>query len=232
MTNPAYTKCPKCKAIHQYTVRLPENTPGMEFWSDGFGLSPTRNDVLDFGKCPDCGTFFWIPENITPDSPGLSGIKNMENTWPIDHISNQEFDFIRDFIRSGTAATPEKELLIRIKLWHIINHLIRKYDSQGVFKKITQKIFETAEYKESQNQYHARSTLKQNNLIRLANLIKSDKNEFSNHLLLAETYRELGDFSKSMIFCYKAENAPGVDLNRVKLLKQQIMNKNKMVYKL
>jgi len=193
-------------------------------------MAPSRKDFIDFGKCPDCETFFWIHENSTRETADLSKIKNLENSWPIDHISNQEFDFFRDFIRSGAANTPEKELLIRIKLWHTINHLIRKHESQGVFKKITQKIFESAEYKESINLYNARSNLKINNLIRLANLLKQDRTENSNYILFAEVYRELGDFSKSMVYCYKAETAPNADVNRVQLLKQHIMNKNKLAY--
>jgi hypothetical protein len=230
--SPAYTKCPKCEAKYSYTEIISENTTEAEIWSDGFCTVPMRKDIVKFAKCQACNTFFWLQENSIKEQIDLPGIKSLENSWSLDNIGKKEIDFIKDAFRSGLANTSEKEIFLRIKLWHTINHIIRKHSSQGFFKKIKQKFFETPDFKDSLKHYNAIFSLKLNNLIRLVNLMKLDKNENTNYLLFAEIYRELGDFSKAMIFCYKAETSSQVDSNRIMLLKQNIANKSKTVYKL
>lgn len=175
ITITAYTKCPKCKSIHGFTELVSATTSGAEFWSDGFCMAPLRMDIVKFGKCPSCNTFFWLQENAIQKPADLSEIKNIENSWQVDKTSNKEIDFIKAAFRPGLAQTSEKELILRINLWHAINHIIRKYHSQGFFNKIKNKFFETAEFKDSLKQYNACSSLKINNLIRIANLLKLDK---------------------------------------------------------
>jgi hypothetical protein len=230
--NPTYTKCPKCETIHMYTDVVSENTAETGFWSDGFLMSPMKTDMIKFGKCHSCNAFFWIQENSFGEIAELSEFKNLGNSWSLDNISSKEIDFIKDALRSGLANTFEKEIIIRIKLWHTINHIIRKNESKGLFKKIKQRFLETSDFKESQKLYNSYFSLKLNNLIRLSNLLKQDKNENTNYLLFAEIYRELGDFSKAMIFCHKAETSSKIDSNRIMQLKHNITSKNKMAYKL
>jgi hypothetical protein len=229
---PAFTKCPKCEAKYIYTEINSDNASGAEFWSDGFCTTSVRKDVLKFAKCPSCNTFFWLRENSIPNTSELSDLKKLENYFDIDAISNREINHIKEAFRSGLANNTESEITLRIALWHTINHIIRKYSEQGFFKKIKQKLFETAEYKNTYKHYNAISSLKMNNLIRLSNLLKLDKNENVDYLLFAEIYRELGDFSKAMIFCYKAETSSKTNSSRIGLLKQNITNKIKTVYKL
>jgi hypothetical protein len=229
---PNYTKCPKCGALYSYSDSLQENISRTEFWSDGFCMAPMKKDIINFAKCYECNTFFWIQENSIHELENLPEIKSLENSWSLDNISSKEIDFIKDAFRSGLASNTEKEIFLRIKLWHAINHLIRKYDSHGFFKIIKQKFFETADSKDSLKHYNSTTTLKLNNLIRLANLLKLDMNENSDYLLFAEIYRELGDFSKAMIFCHKAETSSKVDSNRIELLKEHLKIKSKMPYRL
>lgn len=229
--NPAYTKCPSCGAEYSYVEQSSENIADSEFWSDGFCLTPMRRDIVDFSKCQACNAYFWIPENSVEEPSDLSSVKNLENTLDVDNISDEDIDFIKAAFRGGLAGTPEKEAHLRIKLWQVINHIMRNYNSQGIFSKIKQKFFETAEFKEAQNQYNAFSSLKQNNLIRLINLLKLDKDN-TDYILFAEIYRELGDFGKATVYCYKAENAPRGDKERALLLKQYVIGKNKITYKL
>jgi len=229
---PEYTKCPKCEAQYCYSDLKPENIAGTGFWSDGFYMAPMRNDIINFAKCPACNTYFWLEENSIPKPQDSSQINNIENSWLLDQIGSKEINFIKDAFRAGLAINPEKEIVLRIKLWQVINHIIRKYDSQGLFKKIRLKIFESNEYKDSHKQYNSLSSIKINNLIRLANLLKLDLSENPDNLLFAEIYRELGDFSKAMIFCHRAETTLQVDSNRILLLKEQIKIKSKTAYKI
>jgi hypothetical protein len=229
---PAYTKCPKCETMYSYTDLTSDSTSGVELWSDGFCMAPMKKDIINFAKCPTCNTFFWLKENSIQGLVNLLEIKNLENSWTLDNIGKMEFDFLKDAFRSGLTNSPDKEIMLRIKLWHVINHIIRKYDTHGFFNKIKQKFFESPEFKDSQKQYHAMFPQKLNNLIRLVNLMKLDQNENTNYLLFAEIYRELGDFNKAMIFCYKAETSPSFDKARIALLKQHITNKSKVAYKL
>ena len=130
------------------------------------------------------------------------------------------------------ANTAKKEIHLRLLLWHVINHIIRKYDSQGLLNKIKHKLFESADYKNSLKLYDYNVSLKLSNLIRLTNLLKLDKKENTNYLLFAEIYREIGDFGKAMVFCHKAETSSKIDSERITLLKKNISSKNKIAYKL
>jgi len=228
----AYTKCPKCETLYEYSEMIQENTSPAEYWSDGFCMAPDRKDIIDFAKCPNCGTFFWLKENQIQEPGDLSEIKNLENWWSLDNIGSVEIDFLKEAFRASWAKSNEKEVALRIKLWHAINHINRKYESQSIFKKIKQKIFESADFKDSHKQYNALLSLKVNNLIRLANLLKLDEIENPNNLLFTEIYRELGDFSKAMIYCHRAETTSHEDANRIMLLKQLITSKSKLTYKL
>lgn len=228
----AYTKCPKCEAKYSYTDMESEKTSKSEIWSDGFYMAPMRKDIIKFAKCPLCNTFFWLQENSIEKPKDLNGIKKLDNSWFIDEISNKEINFIKDAFRGGLASTTEKEIILRIQLWQTINHIIRKYYSQALFKKIKQKIFETTDFNDSLKKYKSIFPLKLRNIIRILNLLKSDKKEITNYLLFAEIYREIGDFGKSMVFCHKAGKLSELDSNRVKLLKQHIERKNKIAYKL
>jgi len=230
--NSAYTKCPKCEAKYSYTDEISEKTSGAELWSDGFCMAPMRKDVLKFSKCPACNTLFWLKENSINQPIDLSETKTLDNTWSLDNASKNEIDFIKEGFRAGLAKVPENEIIIRIHLWHSINHIVRQHSTQGFFKKIKQKLFDTAEYKDSIKEYNNNSAQKLNNLIRLANLLKMDNNENMNYLLFAEIYREMGDFSKAMIYCYKAETSAHIEAGRIMLLKQNITNKSKAVYKI
>ncbi len=230
--NIAYTQCPKCEIKFSYSDIKSEKSHKTETWSDGFNMTPFRKDIIEFAKCPSCDTFFWLKESSIEKPKDLNGIKKIDNSWFIDDIGKKEIIFIRDAFRAGLAITTEKEMILRIKLWQTINHIIRKYYSQTLLKKVKQKIFETNDFKNSQEQYKLNVSLKLKNIIRLLNILKSDKNKKTNYLLYAEIYREIGDFGKAMVFCYKAEKLPEFDSNRIRLLKRNIERKSKMAYKL
>lgn len=228
----AYTKCPKCEAKYSYTDVKSGKTSKTEIWSDGFYMAPMRKDIIKFAKCPSCNAFFWLKENSIDEPENLNDIKKIDNFWFIDEISKKEINFIKNAFRGGLASTIEKEIILRIKLWQTINHITRKYYSQGLFKTIKQKIFGTINYKKSLKQYKSSIPLKRKNIIRLRNLLKSDKIENNDYILFAEIHREIGDFGKSIFFGHKAGKLPGADANRIKLLNRYVERKSKAVYKL
>jgi uncharacterized C2H2 Zn-finger protein len=131
--NQAYTKCPKCDAEYKFLDFSIENNSGIESWSDGFSLAPMRRDIFAFSKCPACNTFFWLKKNAISESTDSVTLKKIENSWSLDNIGRKEIDFVKDAIKSSIANTPKKEIYLRTKLWHVINHVIRKYDAQGFF---------------------------------------------------------------------------------------------------
>jgi len=230
--NLAYTKCPKCEVKYSYIDMAIENTSGMEIWSDGFCMAPMRKDILKFAKCPECNTFFWLKKNSIRKSTDSAAIKKLENSLLLDNIGRKEIDFIKNAINSGLANTTKKEIHLRLKQWHVINHLMRKYDSQGLLGKIKHQLFESTDYKNSLKLYNYKISLKLSSLIRLTNLLKLDEKEKTNYLLFAEIYREIGDFGKAMVFCHKAETSSQVDSERIIQLKKNISSKNKIAYKL
>ena len=227
--NQAHTKCPECEAKYSY-ISI-ENTSNMEMWSDGFCMPPIRKDFLTFAKCPACSAFFWLKKNVIEELADSTTVKNLENSFLLDNISKKEIDLVKDAIKD-LANSAKKEIHLRLLLWHVINHIIRKYDSQGLLNKIKHKLFESADYKNSLKLYDYNVSLKLSNLIRLTNLLKLDKKENTNYLLFAEIYREIGDFGKAMVFCHKAETSSKIDSERITLLKKNISSKNKIAYKL
>ncbi len=230
--NQAYSKCPKCETNYSYLDFTIENKSGVEIWSDGFYMAPMKRDVLSFAKCPSCNTFFWLKKKAIQEPPDSAIVKKIGNFWFLNNIGRNEIDHIKDALKSGLANSANKEIYLRTKLWHVINHVMRKYDSQGFFSKIKHQVFESAEYKNSLKLYNYEVSLKLSNLIRLMNLLKRDKKENTNNLLFAELYREIGDFGKAMVFAHKAKTASKIDLDRMTLLEKNIASKNKMAYRL
>lgn len=229
MENPSEsTKCPNCGNVYTFSPALIENAPGTETWSDGFISTSLHNDVLEFAKCMGCQNLFFIQDNLVENNDDTSAIKKIDNEWLINEVGNKEIIFIKEALR----LIPGKEIQLRIKLWHLINHFYRQYDSQGFMKKWKTKLLDGGASKDSLKQYKALSSMKISNLIRLVNLLKADKTTSHSSVLFAEIYRELGDFSKAITFCHKAETTMQMDQNRIKILKQQISNKVKTVYKL
>ncbi len=229
--NTSFAKCPKCEVKYSYTDMMSGNTIGAENWSDGFFIAPMLMNESNFAKCPSCSTFFWLHDNSIEEPLVSTEVKQLENSsFLSDNIT--DIDFIKEAFRFGLANNPEKEIFLRIKLWQAYNHIIREYLSQGLFKKFKQRFFKTPDFENYIKRYSSYSSKRLSNLIRLANLLKLDNSRNSEYLLFAELYRETGDFSKAMIFCYKAETTSKVDPGRIKLLKQHIQEKDKMVYKL
>lgn len=207
------------------------NTIGADSWSDGFMIAPMLMDVIKFSKCSQCNTYFWLSDNFIQQPAETTGVKELDSFIHTGSSASSEVKLLKEAFRSDMVNSIEKEIYLRIKLWQAINHFVRKYESEGILKQIKHKIFKSSDLEESKKKYSDLFLLKRHNLIRLSNLLKADKNEETNYLLFAEIYRETGDFSKAMIFCYKAETAAQADSNRIKVLKHHIQNKNKMVYK-
>jgi hypothetical protein len=141
----AYAKCPECKTNYCYTDMVSGNTTGAEFWSDGFYYGPMLLDVARVAKCPMCNAFFWIPDNTIKDPADNQELAELENPFRFIDQPGREIKFVKESLKSGVINSVEKEIYIRVKLWHAINHLMRKYISQDLFAKITQKIFKPAE---------------------------------------------------------------------------------------
>jgi hypothetical protein len=231
VTKTAYTRCPKCKAKFNYVEAEEEKVGSKELWSDGFYITPTREDVLKFAKCPACNTYFWLNKNSIAEPPDSAATIKIKNSLLLDNIGRMEIDFVSAAINSDLPNSTKKEIYLRLKLWHTINHVLRKYDAQGLFNKLKHQLFESSDYKNSLKLYDYKIPLKLSNLIRLTNLLKKDEKGSSSYLLFAEIYREIGDFGKAMVYCHKAEKSPQVDADRISLLKKNIISKNKIAYK-
>lgn len=225
---PAYTKCPKCETIYSYQEETENKDTPLEIWTDGFELSPSRKELIKFAQCPGCETYFWLKENAIEEPQGSENVKAIDNSWSFDNVGKKELDITKDTLQKGLASSLKKEIYLRTKLWQVINHLSRKYEGQGFFKNL----FKTTEHKDSLKLYKLNSTLKMNNLIRLANLLKKDKKKAEDHMLFAEIYREMGDFSKAMFYCHKADTAHQSELKRINKLMLYIKSKDKEAYKL
>lgn len=230
--NQVFAKCPTCSERYSYLEIAKKEASGLEKWSDGFQMAPQRKDVLPFAKCMECDSFFWLKKNSIQEPLNSKTIKELKNYLLPDNIGRNEIDFVKGAIRSDLANSAKKEIYLRSKLWHVINHVLRKYDSQDFFSKIKHQLFEGSGYKNALKLYNYEVSLKLSNLIRLMNLLKIDQKESTNYLLFAEIYREIGDFGKAMVFGHKAKKMSNIDTDRIAMLEKNIATKNKLAYKL
>jgi len=188
--------CPHCKnrmysfEITSYFINKSEVFSDGKVDSD----SPIPSDYKIL-ICSTCNKPFWKEEALLADqkiddsTTDLLEANNIPNLFPgfeEDHLQKHTI-FYTDLLDMDFADTEEKETYIRIKIWHLLNDRIR-YQTSSVFSNLF-------EYHKKQTDSAKIKDLFKNNLLRLAKIYKPNTDE--SQLLMAEMYRELGDFENA-----------------------------------
>lgn len=194
-----YYKCPNCGAYLYTHTLLSGNTFGAREYSDGKMVAPMLPEYPNLTKCGGCGTIVMLKllkpfSDETPHQPqqqevelSLWGkLKNIvcrtkkNRSYECEHLG------IADLYKA-LALFPEDELYIRLKIWRAYNDKCR-YDELFVMcdkfniDHINCKFLDSKEY--------------QSNCLALLNLLNKDNRE--ERILLAELYRNLGNFKECM----------------------------------
>ncbi|MEN8193803.1 MAG: hypothetical protein ABFS12_13355 [Bacteroidota bacterium] len=174
-------RCPLC---HNYISRgtiSSGNTFGAVYYSDGKQVAPMLPEIIQITKCRNCGNIFWITdENI------IDTIQSWEINSKYTDIQKADFLNVDDYIVAlhlNLFDSEEQEFFLRLRLWWEFNNSNRYNKSQSNSDKIIWRNKREKKYWKE-------------NILRLIELF--DKNSDDKKLIVAELYRNLGEFEKSI----------------------------------
>ena len=221
-----YYKCPNCGAYLYTHTLLSGNTFGARVYSDGKMVAPMLPEYPNLTKCGGCGTIVMLKllkplSDETPHQPqqqevelSLWGkLKNIVCRTKSEAEKLQECEVLQDDETRATnrphecnhlgiddlykalALFPGEELYIRLKIWRAYNDEYR-YSEDELFvmcnkfniDHINCKFLDSKEY--------------QSNCLALLSLL--NKNNPKERILLAELYRNLGNFKECMELIHSA----------------------------
>ncbi len=114
---PEILRCPKCEQRFLRKHLMSGNTFGATVYSHGRMDAPMLPEFPAFSQCPSCGAFFWV-EDL--DSEGESFFD--DDRYPgIKKLTAAE---TAKFLESGLVDEPQREIFVRIKLWHAFDDRI------------------------------------------------------------------------------------------------------------
>ena len=204
--------CPECEhRIAKGSLRS-GNTLHSVLYSDGKLVAPMMPDFPDLIKCSRCGAFFWLHN--------LNKIETIE-LYMYDIINKEkperekperaEFPSLEEYIEAlnkGEFHTEDEELILRRNIWWAFNDRVR--DEIEMFSTSGQReIWET-------------------NLRKFQSMLNLEEPEES--LMIAETHRNLEEFSKCMELLNILTNSK--IKWAVKTLKEECRKENPLVIKL
>ncbi len=171
------------------------NTFRAKIFSDGKRIAPMLPEYPNLTKCKKCKTIFWLSKLKEIGTYEWGSQKNKE--W--QKADNAEFLEIEDYynaINNGIAENIEEEINIRMLIWWAYNDRTRR--GQNIFGDKKDEL----RWKE--------------NIKRLKTLL--DQSDINERIMIAEIYRNLGDFENCISVIQTIDND---DLN---WLKEKFLN--------
>lgn len=197
-----FYKCPVCGAnLHSYSLRS-GNTFGAEVYSDGKMFAPMLPEYPNITKCGGCGTILMLSrlESFSEETLSypqeeiakislwekwkslISGTRREAKPSPryyeCEHLS-------MDDLYRAIDVFPETELYIRLMIW------------RGYNDRVTGRTFVYSPSEDLRANYNPLDSKEyKSNCLALLNLLNKDNRE--ERMLLAELYRNLGNFKECM----------------------------------
>jgi len=201
--NPSYKKCPHCRESNEYYFGpFFVNLYGYTEWSDGeiFQQLPSF-EKTELQKCNSCNQYYWFTQYLG----GLS----FENYVEAAKYFQEEYS--KKSIANLLFKNRNKRRLLYIRL-----HILRRYNDTIRIHPLNERI----DNKKIKSEYE-RLIFAENakHLIHLLKIFKPN-----NHLLIAEIYRNLGEFKKA-----KNEITKLNDVTIKELILTHIENENRDV---
>ena len=126
----------------------------------------------------------------------------------------------------GFANTPEKEIYLRIRIWQLLNNSVRNKSKNKVVNTIRSSFSAIADSTISSKEDKPEDDFFSSNLKKLISIYKPNTDE--QQLLLAEMYREIGNYKESQIQLDKVKNIRNSKAFS-QISKQNYNNKSKVI---
>lgn len=195
-------ECPYCgNLLKNWSIRS-GNTSASKFYSDGKVIAPMLREFPNLTKCKSCDKIFWLSKIEEIGTYEWDENENLE--W--ENASMAEFLNIYDYFKAleSNVGENEKEVLwIRKRIWWAFNDRLREGE----------KIFNM----ESDEELWLQNCK--------ALIALFDLNMVSDKIMIAELYRNIGDFESSFKLLNEID-APDLQWLTVKL-KKECENENK-----
>ena len=152
---------------------------GAKLYSDGKQIAPMLPEFPYFVKCKMCNTFYWLnEENKIAEQGFRSNKKEWEEADKAEFLTLNEY---QEAIDLRIFNDNKEEHYIRLKYWWTFNDKIRE-NKNITFNENEEKLYEE-------------------NCIKLISLL--DENEINNKIMIAELFRNIGEFNKCIDFFNK-----------------------------
>ena len=190
-------KCPKCKALFLKGTLRSGNTIGATYFTDGKMNAVMLKEFPKITKCDTCNKIFWlnkpIGEWLSKSEQRYYSFKfrKPKNFTQACFLSIYEY---QEAIDLEIYKNKEEEIFLRIKLWHSFNDRIRYLS-----KTKDPAIFYNELYKNENDQ-----VLFETNCHKLIEIL--NKNDENDLLLLAELYRNIGNFDECISILQTVSN--------------------------
>jgi hypothetical protein len=170
-------KCPKCSQLMANDSIMSGNTFLAILYSDGKFDAPMLPEFPNFVKCTNCQIFFWLNKLKV-----FYSCYDFDSNETYKSTSMATFCTIAEYLEALNGAIAydvKEELWLRNQLWHAFNDRIRanepvfqKEDDEPIYFDNCKKIIEML-----------------------------DEADYEKKILIAELYRNLGNFEKCIAIC-------------------------------
>ncbi|MFC2110873.1 hypothetical protein ACFLQ5_00320 [Bacteroidota bacterium] len=167
-------QCPNCENLLSIGSLVTANTFGAKLYSDGKRIAPMFPDSPEITKCPICEGIFWLTKL---KEIGERELWDEESEWK--DVRNAEFLTLYEYqsaLENKIYETKEDEVYLRQRLWWAFNDRVRNKKPQFI------------------SDSEEKSWL--DNVNKLIDLL--DIELLEQKIMIAELYRNLGDFNKCM----------------------------------
>ncbi|MFK5854701.1 MAG: hypothetical protein QM503_01135 [Bacteroidota bacterium] len=208
-------QCASCK-LKMYTLELtPFTVHSSVVYSDGLveNNPPTllNQKIL---VCHDCYKPIWREDVFVDDSgdsydelPQAHDIYDLPFAFDSD-FSNKLVGYYNNLLEEGFADSLQREIYIRINIWQLLNNSKRNKVDTNVYDKIRSNIKGVIGNTKSaftiETDKDNNDLIFRNNLEKLINIYNPSCD--AEQLLLAEMYRELGNFEEAELQLIKVDN--------------------------
>lgn len=172
-------ECPSCGAEKSLMTLISGNSFGSLLWSDGYHFAPMAPTLSPVQKCMDCKSYFMLISAPYRYSEQQSDYSLETGLLSYNEIKEAFIELLK------TDLSPDEELQLRLEFLYRFNDAFR--DSENISLPL-----ELTMDKERENEDY---TLFQINLKKLISIIEEQSPP---SLLLAELYREMGDFDQAI----------------------------------
>lgn len=174
-------ECPKCGEEKELMSIISGNTVGATQWSDMYLEAPMLPQLSPVQKCESCSTYFLLSQSKKRHGAGDEASSSFETGQLTFKEMKEALSLLND-----ESLTDEDELKIRFEFLHRYNDVFR-FDQKEY--NISKEEFERSRSEEDVK-------LHKDNLLGLIALLDSTNSE--ELPIIAELYREAGDFDRSL----------------------------------